>query len=55
LGRSLGSRFALGLGLVIGAGVLVLCLLASVRFGAARIGTLEVISAFTSYGGRRRI
>jgi len=34
-----------------GVGVLFLCLLASVRFGAAQIGTVEVISAFTDYGG----
>ena len=28
-----------------------MCLLASVRFGAARVGTWDVISAFTDYGG----
>jgi len=31
--------------------VLFLCLLASVRFGAARIGTWDVILAFVDYGG----
>ena len=31
--------------------VLFVCLLASVRFGAARIGTWDVIGAFTDYGG----
>jgi len=39
------------LGLVVCAGVLLLCLLASVRFGAARIGTADVLAAFTDYGG----
>ena len=34
-----------------GIGLLLLCLLASVRFGAAQIGTWDVISAFTDYGG----
>ncbi len=38
-------------GLVVGAGSLVLCLGASVRFGAAEIGTGDVISAFTAYDG----
>ena len=33
------------------AGLLFLCLLASVRFGAARIGTWDVLMAFVSYGG----
>lgn len=49
--RLLRSRYALSLGLVVGCGVLFLALLASVRFGAARIGTLEVIGAFTDYDG----
>src|SRR5918997_3190425 len=31
--------------------VLFVCLLASVRFGAARIGTWDVIGAFGDYGG----
>ena len=39
------------LGLPVGLGVLFLCLLASVRFGAAEIGTADVISAFTDYDG----
>jgi iron complex transport system permease protein len=45
------SRSALLLGLVGCAGVLALCLLASVRFGAAQIGTWDVILAFTDYDG----
>jgi iron complex transport system permease protein len=49
--RMLRSRPALLLGLVAGAVVLFVCLLASVRFGAARIGTGDVISAFTDYDG----
>lgn len=49
--RLLRPRYALLLGLVVGCGVLLLCLLASVRFGAAEIGTADVISAFTDYGG----
>ena len=47
--RMLRSRILLSLGLVVCAGILALCLLASVRFGAAKIGTWDVISAFTSY------
>lgn len=39
------------LALLVGLGVLVMCLLGSVRFGAAEIGTADVISAFTDYGG----
>lgn len=39
------------LGLVVGCGTLFLALMASVRFGAAQIGTLEVIGAFTDYDG----
>ena len=31
--------------------LLVMCLLASVRFGAARIGTWDMILAFVDYGG----
>ncbi|QIN81662.1 iron chelate uptake ABC transporter family permease subunit [Rubrobacter tropicus] len=49
--RVLRSRAALSFGLVVCSGVLLLCLLASVRFGAARIGTWEVIGAFVDYGG----
>lgn len=49
--RFLRSRYALLLGLVVGCGVLFLSLMASVRFGAAQIGTLEVIEAFTAYDG----
>jgi iron complex transport system permease protein len=45
------SRYALLLVLVAGLGLLALSLLASVRFGAARIGTADVIGAFTDYGG----
>jgi len=39
------------LGLLVCVGVLVLCLGASVRFGAAEMGTGDVISAFTDYDG----
>lgn len=49
--RMLRGRYAPLLGLVVCGGVLLLCLLASVRFGAARVGTWDVISAFTNYGG----
>ena len=49
--RFLRSRYALLLGLVVGTGALFFCLLASVRFGAAQVGTLEVIGAFTDYDG----
>ena len=45
------SRLALVVGLVACLAVLFVCLLASVRFGAARIGTWDVLSAFTDYGG----
>jgi len=45
------GRHALLLGLVVCVGILAFCLLASVRFGAARIGTWDVISAFTAYDG----
>jgi iron complex transport system permease protein len=45
------SRLALMVGLAACLAVLFVCLLASVRFGAARIGTWDVISAFTDYGG----
>ena len=45
------SRYALVLGLPVGVGVLCLCLLASVRFGAAEIGMAGVISAFADYDG----
>lgn len=49
--RFLGSRYARVLGLPVGVGVLFFCLLLSVRFGAAQIGTADVISAFTDYDG----
>ena len=49
--RILRSRTALLAGLVGCLAVLFLCLLASVRFGAARIGTWDVIGAFVDYGG----
>lgn len=45
------SRYALLLVLIAGLCLLALSLLASVRFGAARIGTADVIGAFTGYGG----
>lgn len=45
------SRSGLVFGLAVAAGILLLCLLASVRFGAAQLGTWDVISAFTNYGG----
>jgi iron complex transport system permease protein len=45
------SRLALVVGLAACLAVLFVCLLASVRFGAARIGTWDVIGAFTDYGG----
>src|SRR3712207_6546448 len=45
------SRLALVVGLAACVTVFLVCLLASVRFGAARIGTWDVISAFTDYGG----
>ena len=43
------------LGFVGVGGLLVLCLLASVRFGAASMGTRDVVMAFVDYGGLRRI
>jgi iron complex transport system permease protein len=49
--RLLRSRYALLLGLLAGGGVLFFCLLASIRFGAAEIGTGEVMRAFTDYDG----
>lgn len=45
------SRYALLLGLVVSLGVLFVSLMVSVRFGAARIGTLDVLQAFTGYDG----
>ncbi len=45
------SRYVLLLVLLAGLCLLALSLLASVRFGAARIGTADVIGAFTDYGG----
>lgn len=45
------SRVALVLGLFAAGGLLFVCLLASVRFGAARIETWDVIGAFVDYGG----
>lgn len=53
--RFLRSRAALLSGLVVSVGLLLLCLLASVRFGAAQIGTLDVISAFTGYTGSENV
>jgi iron complex transport system permease protein len=47
--RFLNSRFMMLFGLVVSAVVLFFCMLASVRFGAAQIGTAEVIGAFTDY------
>ncbi len=47
--RFLNSRFMMLLGLAIAVGVLFFCMLASVRFGAAEIGTREVIETFTDY------
>jgi len=49
--RFVRSRSALFLGLCAGVGALFLCLLASVRFGAAEIGTADVLGAFTDYDG----
>ena len=49
--RILRSRSALLVGLVGCSALLLLCLVASVRFGAARIGTWDVIGAFVDYGG----
>ncbi|MBA3231422.1 MAG: iron ABC transporter permease [Acidobacteria bacterium] len=49
--RFLRSRYLLLLGLLASGGLLVLCLLASVRFGAAEIGTAEVVGAFVGYDG----
>lgn len=45
------SRYALLTGLPAGLVLLALSLLASVRFGAAEIGTADVIRAVTEYGG----
>lgn len=45
------SRYALLLGIVVGCVVLAVFLLMSVRFGAARIGTAEVIGAFADFEG----
>lgn len=47
--RSLRSGLSLLLGLVVGMGLLVFCLGASVRFGAAEIGTGDVLAAFFAY------
>jgi iron complex transport system permease protein len=49
--RLLRSRAALVLGLLAAGCLLFVCLLASARFGAARIGTWDVIGAFVDYGG----
>ena len=49
--RVLRSRSALLLGLLAVGCLLFVCLLASVRFGAARIETWDVIGAFVDYGG----
>jgi ABC-type enterobactin transport system permease subunit len=48
------SRSALVLGLVGGSGLLVVCLVASVRFGAASVGTRDVVMAFVDYGGSEK-
>lgn len=45
------SRYALLLGLLVCLGFLAVSLIVSVRFGAARIGTLDVLQAFTDYNG----
>ena len=45
------SRSGLTFGLLACSAVLLFCLLASVRFGAARIGTLDVMGVFLDYGG----
>ncbi len=45
------ARSVLLLGLLVSAGVLFVCLLASVRFGAAHIGTADVLGAFVDYDG----
>ncbi len=47
--RFFNSRFVMLLGLVVAVGILLFCMLASVRFGAAEIGTAEVIQTFTDY------
>ncbi len=49
--RFLRARYSLLLGLVAGGGVLFLSLVASIRFGAASIGTWDVLMAFVDYGG----
>jgi iron complex transport system permease protein len=49
--RVLRSRLSLVLGLLTGAGLLVICLGASVRFGAAQIGMGNVFAAFVAYDG----
>ena len=49
--KFLRSRMALGMGLALGVVVLLVCLLASVRFGAAEVGTGDVIRAFVGYDG----
>lgn len=51
MSRLLVSRAALGAGLVVGIALLVVCLAGSVRFGAAQIGTMDVVSSFTDYDG----
>lgn len=45
------TRLALLVGMVACLGVLAVCFLGSVRFGAAEVGTADVVSAFTDYGG----
>jgi iron complex transport system permease protein len=49
------SRSALLLGFVGVGGLLILCLVASVRFGAASIGTRDAVMAFVDYGDLRKI
>ena len=47
------SRYALLVGIPVGLGLLAFSLLASVRFGAAQIGTADVVGAFLNYDGSR--
>lgn len=45
------TRLAMLVGLGACLGVLAVCFLGSVRFGAAEVGTADVVAAFTDYGG----
>jgi iron complex transport system permease protein len=47
--RFFDSRFMMLFGLVVAVGLLFFCMLASIRFGAAEIGTMQVIQTFTDY------